>query len=138
MTPERFHAIVDAYGADSRRWPAAEREAALAWSRQHGPADTTLADAEMLDALLACDAPPSPTPKLARRIIAAAPGPRLFERRGGLWWSGLVFASVSLVGSLAGALAVSFLLTATSPPALHEQPYVTTTFGNWVIDGETE
>lgn len=139
MTPERFHAIVNAYGANPRRWPPAERESALAWSTQHrSDTDATLVSADTLDALLACDTTSPPTPRLTRRIMAAAPGPRLFERRGALWWSGLMFASAGVVGSLAGALAVSFFLATAAPSAPHGQPYVTTTFGNWVVDGDTE
>ena len=30
MTPERFHALLDSCGADLRRWPEAERDAARA------------------------------------------------------------------------------------------------------------
>ena len=35
MTPERFHQIVEAYGADPRRWPSAERAAGQAWAQRH-------------------------------------------------------------------------------------------------------
>ncbi len=52
MTPDRARDIIDAYGADSRRWPAAERDAARAMVA----ADAGLrADAEAaagLDAML--------------------------------------------------------------------------------------
>jgi len=35
MTPERFHTIVAAYGADAQRWPRDERNDALEWARVH-------------------------------------------------------------------------------------------------------
>ncbi len=35
MTPERFRQLTEIYGAEPRRWPEAEREAALAYWRDH-------------------------------------------------------------------------------------------------------
>ncbi|MCK6449596.1 MAG: hypothetical protein L6R19_01855 [Alphaproteobacteria bacterium] len=64
MTPVRFAELVDAYGADPRRWPEAEREAALAFLERAPEARTTLEAARRLDALI--DAWPLP---------AAAPDP---------------------------------------------------------------
>jgi hypothetical protein len=61
MTPERFRAIVDAYGAHARRWPEAERAAAIEWATQHrAQADALLADAAQLDAWLESDTVAAP------------------------------------------------------------------------------
>ncbi|MGO4332706.1 hypothetical protein AB4Z49_37345, partial [Cupriavidus sp. M-11] len=52
MTPERFRALTEAYGADPAHWPAGERAAgqAMAALPEHRAA---LAQAAALDALLA-------------------------------------------------------------------------------------
>ena len=52
MTPARFIALTEAYGADRRRWPEAERATADAFAVQHPDmARQVLADADDLDAL---------------------------------------------------------------------------------------
>jgi hypothetical protein len=48
----RLSAILEAYGADPQRWPADEREAALALTRSSVPAARALAEARMLDSAL--------------------------------------------------------------------------------------
>ena len=48
----RLSAILEAYGADPERWPADEREAALALTRSSVPAARALAEARMLDSML--------------------------------------------------------------------------------------
>jgi hypothetical protein len=48
----RLSAILEAYGADPARWPAGEREAALALTRSSVPAARALAEARLLDAML--------------------------------------------------------------------------------------
>jgi hypothetical protein len=48
----RLSAILEAYGADPERWPAEERQAALALTRSSVPAARALAKARMLDSLL--------------------------------------------------------------------------------------
>lgn len=73
MNCERFAAIVDAYGAESRRWPAAERAAAEALAARDPQAAALLAEALALDALL--DAPPVPLPASAASRRAAMPAP---------------------------------------------------------------
>ena len=74
MTPERFQQIVEAYGADPRRWPREERAAAQAWAARHRPeADALLADAAGIDAWLAADKVDAPGAALQQRILAGAP-----------------------------------------------------------------
>lgn len=73
MNLERFTVIVDAYGADPRRWPAAERDAAQAFAAADAQAAALLAEALALDAGL--DALPIPEPASAALRRAAMPQP---------------------------------------------------------------
>lgn len=76
MTPDRFRTIVDAYGAEPRRWPATEQAAAQAWVAAHpAEADAILAAAAPLDAWLAQDAIAAPDTALFARVLASAPSP---------------------------------------------------------------
>jgi hypothetical protein len=133
MTPERFRAIVAAYGADARRWPATERAAARTWAAAHRvEADAMLAESAQLDAWLANDVLAPPGAVLVERIVAGAPARRWPWSRARLWWSGVAFAGVGLAGGLAGALAVSFFVVTGAPPGpyeLHELSYQATGFG---------
>ena len=52
MNPERFAALVDAYGADPSRWPAGERAAAEAFAASAAAPKSALADAFELDRAL--------------------------------------------------------------------------------------
>lgn len=78
MNEQRFQEILASYGADPRRWPAAERSAAVAWRDGLG-ASESLREAEALDALLAsyAAAPASNDleiiARLSRKVSAAAP-----------------------------------------------------------------
>ncbi|CAD6519173.1 hypothetical protein ACFQ3P_07965 [Paraburkholderia sabiae] len=151
MTPERFRAIVDAYGADARNWPADERAAASAWAEQHrGEADALLAEAAQLDMWLASDTVAAPDPAFVERVVASAPvrrrrprwlpltWPGSRSRRAGLWWSGAAFAGVGLIGGLAGAFAVSFFLVTGNPSPGPESSYLTTGFGGTAADWSGE
>ncbi|ACC73212.1 hypothetical protein PPMP20_14925 [Paraburkholderia phymatum] len=150
MTPERFRAIVDAYGADPRHWPAAERAAASAWAElNRSEADALLAQAVQLDQWLASDAEAAPAPALVERIVASAPARRRSRwlwlawpggrsRRAGWWWSGAAFAGVGLIGGVAGALAVSFFLVTGSASPGPESSYLTTGFGGTAADWSGE
>jgi hypothetical protein len=136
MTPERFHTLVAAYGADPRRWPSHEREDALAWARAHRTeAETVLDEALELDAWLARDTVAPPTRALFEQIVATAPSSeparRTAPKRRRLWWSGAAFAGAGLAGALAGAVAMSLLMVGSAPPsssAGHESSYVSTVF----------
>jgi hypothetical protein len=155
MTPERFRTIVDAYGADARRWPETERVAASAWAEAHrSEADAMLAAAAQLDALLARDVVEAPSPALVERVVATAPVkpaarrrrwftlPGRGSRHAGVWWSGAAFAGVGLIGGVAGAFAVSFFLVTGSPvspsSAAGESSYLTTGFGGTAADWSGE
>ena len=52
MKLNRLSAILEAYGADPERWPAEEREAALALTKSSVPAARALAEARTLDSVL--------------------------------------------------------------------------------------
>lgn len=127
MTPERFHTLVDAWGADPRRWPEHERADALAWARAHrDQADAALASALELDAWLARDFIEPPSRTLIERIVTSGPGAAKLAQpvrkdgsRRRFWWSGVGLAGVGLAGALAGAFAMSFALIAGTPNAPH-------------------
>lgn len=73
ITLERFAAIVDAYGASPERWPAPERSAADALLAASAPARALLAEARMLDGLLAAAPLEAPSDALVERLMAARP-----------------------------------------------------------------
>ncbi len=84
MDTNRFAELLDAYGADPRRWPAAERAAALALAQASTEARRLLEQAAATDALLAMPPGIVPSSDLASRIMAqlppapvAMPGPSL-------------------------------------------------------------
>lgn len=75
MDRERFQHLLDAYGADFRRWPDGERAAAAAFALQYGRDMPELAEARALDQALELgrgEAPAYPE-ALAARILAKAP-----------------------------------------------------------------
>ena len=73
MTPARFIALTEAYGADRRRWPEAERAMADAHvAANPEAARQAMADADGLDALLFTSRPLQPSAALRDRVIAAA------------------------------------------------------------------
>lgn len=138
MTPERFQTIVDAYGADPRRWPDDERAAAGSWAEQHrSEADALLAESASLDAWLASHTVAQPARSLVERIVATAPR-RPPRPRGRLWWQGAAFAGIGLAGGLAGAFAVSFFALTGAPPPVHDASYVTSSFGGSTADWSGE
>lgn len=94
----RFEALLDAYGAEPRRWPADRRAAAEALLARSAEARAMQASAARLDALLDTAAIEPAPAHLVGRVIAAAPQPKV--ARGG-WFAGwlkpatgLAFAAV--------------------------------------------
>jgi len=113
MTPERFGHLADAYGADLRRWPAAERAGAQALlARGDAEVLDALEQARQLDRMLDRHQVPAPAPGLARRIAASATiAPRdAFWRRYADWLSRAGFVGVGLAGVAAGMLVASLSL----------------------------
>ncbi|NBF06840.1 hypothetical protein GV819_31695 [Pseudomonas sp. Fl5BN2] len=115
MTPERFVHLADAYGADLRRWPASERNAAQTLlGTGNALALEALQQARWLDGQLDSYQVAGPSPALAQRIIAGAasrhsPGPSFWRRYAG-WLASLGWVGVGLSGVAAGMLAVTLSL----------------------------
>ena len=84
LSRERFAVIVDAYGADPRRWPSAERAAAEALAASDAEAGAWLAEARDLDGGLDAwlDALPVPAPASAtlRRAVMPPVAPAATSR----------------------------------------------------------
>ncbi|MEM5424422.1 hypothetical protein [Paraburkholderia ferrariae] len=136
MTPERFHMLVTAYGADPQRWPQHEREDALEWARAHRTeANAALDEAMALDTWLSRDMVAPPGRALFEQIVAGAPvKPVAAAKRRSFWWSGAAFAGVGLAGALAGALTISFVVLGGTAPAAPHETYLGTSFGGTSSD----
>ena len=109
MDAHRFEQLASAYGADFRRWPEAEREAALAFAAEHRTeSERMLFDARMIDAALDAVAAPQPTYQLRQQVIAAAPQPRSRRLRANAWFwipsAGL--AAACAAGAIVGVMAM--------------------------------
>ncbi len=92
MTPERFDALVAAYGAAAHRWPEAERAQAQAFVLAHPDlAEPALAAGRSLDDILGAYAAP-PSAGLAARILAARPAANDWRRWGAGLGAGLAAA----------------------------------------------
>ena len=146
MTPERFHALLDACGADLRRWPEAERDGARELlANGPGALRAACAEAALLDRTLDAHEVVAPDSTLIERIAGAAPSaasdaasdaatiepsagalPSAVSsaRRARSWWRGAGFfwpragwALTGLAGAIAGALVVSVALGDAGPAA---------------------
>ena len=136
MSPERFAAVTESYGADWRRWPAADREAARRLEASgDAAARHLLSEAAELDRLLDGYVVAAPSDALYRSIASGAPAAA--TRRVGLrlWWSGLGLAAAGLAGAFAGASAI-----AVAAPALHAPTgwnvYEATAFGDLAVEDQ--
>ena len=117
MTSERFLALVAAYGADPRRWPDAEREAARAFAAADAAtAGPALAEADAADALLHASRVAHPSIALRDRVIASAAEAGLKARREGRRWldrlaitMGAGWAAAACAGIVAGVMMTSYL-----------------------------
>lgn len=113
MTPDRFLALVAAYGADRRRWPEAERAAAEAFATAQAELTRpALAEADDIDALLHASATPRVSMALRDKVIAAAATGR---RAGKLWIDRLLlvfgagWAAAACAGVAAGVMLTGHL-----------------------------
>lgn len=119
MTPERFAHLADAYGADLKRWPEAEREDARALIAQ---GDTrvlvALDQASWLDQRLDTHLAAQPEGRLVQKIVASASAlerPSFWDRYSE-WLSRIGFVGVGLAGIAAGMLVASLSLPLTGTP----------------------
>ena len=103
MNRERFFSIVDAYGAEPRRWPEAERAAALAHLEADGEAAARVREAAGLDAVLDESRPLAPSAALRSRVVAAAPRARRSPARLGWWAPGAGLVAAGVAGLMFGA-----------------------------------
>ena len=71
MTPERFSTLVEAYGGDPARWPAAERASARDYLARTPAARAEIEAALRLDALLDRLAVPASQPDVAALVAVA-------------------------------------------------------------------
>ena len=108
MNAQRFQDLADAYGADVRRWPEAERAAARAFmdADRHG-AERLLFEARQTDLVLDAAPPPVVSHALREQVIALAAAAGLKPRArfafGRLAWaSGAGWAAASVAGVLVG------------------------------------
>lgn len=84
MDRERFVELLDAYGADFRRWPADTRAAGAVYAAQEPEAAALMAEARALDLVLdAARGNDELSPDLAARVLASAPRAQrpVFDRR---------------------------------------------------------
>lgn len=117
MTAERFLALIEAYGADARRWPDAERAAALAFAEARPDvARAALVEADAVDALLQGARTPAVSASLRGRVIASAAQAGLKARREGRRWLdrlalalGAGWAVAACAGVAAGVMMTSHL-----------------------------
>lgn len=104
MNPSRFESLIAAYGAEPTRWPAAEREAALAFLSAHPDAGAMAEVERALDDALDGWKAQFPTMALRNAILAASPPfrqrPRLNWRR--MWLSGAGLAAAGAAGVMVG------------------------------------
>lgn len=102
MDRQRFHHLLEAYGANLDRWPAGEREAAAAFAAAHaGEYECAMADARELDMALnsrrGADEPASDL--LSARILSA------YKRQRGAgapWRAAIALAACAVFGVVLG------------------------------------
>lgn len=133
MTRDRFRTLIEAYGADPRRWPAEERASAEAFVLQDDATATVLAEAREVDDLLAGLASAEVRPALREAVLAQAP-----RARPGLpriswfgWLSGAGWAAAAAAGLMFGVALGHQLLQDRQADATIEQAAA------WSLD-ETE
>ncbi len=108
----RFRELLDAYGADSARWPEHARTWAEPLAASDGAARDLQHQAAKLDALLDELPAPNPAPELMADILAAAPASRKGPGRWALrlWPFGPIWQPI---GTLVTATALGIIIGAT-------------------------
>ena len=103
MDRTRFSAIVEAYGAEPRRWPAVERDAAAAFVAEDPGVEADLADARRLEHWLDANVTPEPSAASRRRIVEAAPRGASWRWALNWWAPGAGLAAAAVAGVVAGS-----------------------------------
>lgn len=108
MSMDRLRALTEAYGADRRRWPEAERaavEAAVAEDRSQ--AERLLREADAVDAVLDASPRPIVSSALRDRVLASALSAGLTPKQARRAWDRLViwFAAGWAAAACAGVVA---------------------------------
>jgi hypothetical protein len=109
MDAARFEVLASAYGADFRRWPAAERDGARAFAEANrAESERLLFEARQIDAALDAAPAPAPTMALRDRVVETAPRPKARREREGWWaWApGAGLAAACAAGVLVGVAAM--------------------------------
>ena len=131
MTLDRFEYLADAYGADLRRWPEAEREAARRLMAADPRAGVVLSEADLLDVLLDAAPRSAPSHVLRERVIASAAGARLGQGRRGLgplaWMSGAGWAAAACAGVAFGMVLTGQMTAETRADTVLYQASLTAT-----------
>lgn len=137
LSRERFETLAEAYGGDLRRWPAQDREAAMAL-RATDPdfASTVLVRADGLDALLDGWRPLAVGAGLHARVLAEAPRPRRQGFVGWLWGAGL---GAGLAAACAAGVATGAQISEATrgPPAAEMVAAALTGYDTVAADTET-
>ncbi|MFC0633412.1 hypothetical protein [Brevundimonas balnearis] len=117
MDATRLSELADAYGADWRRWPETERDAARSLLARDPELERVLFEARGLDAILHAAPRLDVSARLRERVIDAAPkarkGPFAWAPRAtsraprSAWLSGAGVAAAVCAGLLVGEAAVS-------------------------------
>lgn len=108
MSIERLKSLTEAYGADRRRWPEAERAAAEAALAQDAvAADRLLREADAVDAVLDASPRPVVSTALRDRVLASALSAGLTPKQARRVWDRLViwFAAGWAAAACAGVVA---------------------------------
>ncbi|MEZ5961983.1 MAG: hypothetical protein R3C30_16400 [Hyphomonadaceae bacterium] len=121
MDRERFAELLDAYGADFRRWPAETRAGAAAFAARDAEAAALIAEAREFDAMLdSARELPAPTPEFVERILAFAPRVvrPAFDRR----------AMVALAACAVFGVVLGYGGGLLAPPPLEDDTYFSMAF----------
>ena len=108
MTPERFVALLDSYGAAPDRWPEDERAAALALLSADPDASSAYERESLFDDLLTTSRAPLPSIALTQTVLAKAPV-RRFRKRLLTRWTGLALAGAGAAGLLCGSAVAAMI-----------------------------
>jgi hypothetical protein len=116
MPMARFQALIDTHGAAPERWPETERAAARALLDRDAEARDAVADAALLDRLLAADRAPAPSDELVDAL-----GRRFDARHAPAWWRPAAMAALARPGlALAGVAAALVVFVVVRDPATIE------------------